>query len=236
MTSYNPWPIGKLPENWIRAELRWAKERGIYKDDAREIVEVFEQKMANYAGAKYALAVDCCSHGIFLSLKYLMNRGEIAPNLIVNIPEHTYASVPMQILHAGLEVSFNESEWSGVYQLLGTRVVDSAGRFTKGMYLGQNVLQVLSFQIKKTLPIGKGGMILMDDKEAYDWIKRARHDGRDLSTQYDSKEHISSIGWHYYMTPEDAARGLYIFEQLPMENPDCMSFKNYPSLKDWKCW
>ena len=29
----------------------------------------------------------------------------------------------------------------------------------------------LSFHIRKHIPIGKGGMILTDDKKAYDWFK-----------------------------------------------------------------
>ena len=98
------------------------------------------------------------------------------------------------------------------------------------MYLGGNILQILSFQIKKRLPIGKGGAILTNSKEAYDWLKLSSYDGRDLNTSYSSKSHFQSLGWHFYMTPEDAARGILIMDQLGADLPDTMSWENYPDL------
>ena len=41
------------------------------------------------------------------------------------------------------------------------------------MYIGGDNFQTLSFQIKKRLPIGRGGMILTDDKK-YDWLVKAK--------------------------------------------------------------
>jgi dTDP-4-amino-4,6-dideoxygalactose transaminase len=41
------------------------------------------------------------------------------------------------------------------------------------MYVGLDALQVVSFQIKKRIPIGRGGIILTDDFEAYKWLKMA---------------------------------------------------------------
>jgi dTDP-4-amino-4,6-dideoxygalactose transaminase len=38
---------------------------------------MFEKKVAAFAGSKYAVSVDCCSHGLFLSLKYLQSTGEL---------------------------------------------------------------------------------------------------------------------------------------------------------------
>ena len=35
------------------------------------------------------------------------------------------------------------------------------------------------------------------------------------------------IGWHFYMTPEDAARGLLILNDLPDVNADGCSHRNY---------
>ena len=33
---------------------------------------------------------------------------------------------------------------------------------------------------KKKIPIGRGGAILTNDKKAYQWLKMARYDGRDI--------------------------------------------------------
>jgi dTDP-4-amino-4,6-dideoxygalactose transaminase len=98
------------------------------------------------------------------------------------------------------------------------------------MYFGGNALQTLSFQIKKRLPIGKGGAILTDSLEAYNWLKLASYDGRDLNTPYTSNEHFQMLGWHFYMTPEDAARGILLLDQIPDDNPDTMDSNHYPDL------
>ena len=73
-TKYNSWPLGEVPEYMQRTELKWLKESGVSFKDPREVVDIFEQKVASFAGSKYAVAVDCCSHGIFLSLMYLKNN------------------------------------------------------------------------------------------------------------------------------------------------------------------
>lgn len=234
--SHNPWPLGQLPVDWVRPEIEWARSRGFFKNDPREIVELFESTIAEFAGSKYAVSVDCCSHGIFLALQFQLNNGRLKQNDILQIPSKTYVSVPMQVIHAGFKVEFVDLNWSGVYPIGNSGVVDSAGRFTKGMFLGGSTVQVLSFQIKKTLPIGRGGMILLDDFDQYQWLKKARHDGRDLSTPYDHSSHVTQLGWHFYMTPEDAARGLYLYEQLPQVNPDSYSSSYYPDLKNWDVW
>jgi DegT/DnrJ/EryC1/StrS aminotransferase family len=181
--------------------------------------------LALYSGSKYAVSTDCASNAIFLSLKY-KNITEK-----VSIPRNTYASVPMQLIHAGIEFEFRDESWSGLYEISPTGIYDSSARFTKGMYVGgESTLQVLSFQIKKRLPIGKGGAILTDSLHAYEWLKLSSYDGRDLTTPYDSPDHIKQLGWHYYMTPEDAARGIILLSKLGDDLPDIMTHENYPDL------
>ena len=111
--SYNPWPIGELPDGFVRPELEWARINGFWNDDPREIVESFENEVAAYCGSKYAISVDCCSHGIFLALK----MRNVVGNL--EIPKHTYVSVPMQVIHAGCNPEFTDEEWYGFYEIGG---------------------------------------------------------------------------------------------------------------------
>ena len=224
-TKYQSWPLGKPPKEWDRPELEAVKRAGYDWSDPRDIVDMFEKKIADYAGSKYAVAVDSCSSGLFLSLKYFKASG------IINIPNRTYVSVPMQIMHAGCEPRFRDEKWSGIYQLKPYPIYDGAVRFTKGMYVGESALQVVSFQIKKRLFIGKGGMILTDDIEAYKWLKRASYDGRDLDIYYPDDE-FEMLGWHMYMTPEDAARGLLIMKQIPETNSDSGCWENYSDLSN----
>lgn len=228
-SKYDSWPIGKLPKEWQRPELDQLKALGYELEDPRDAIKLFEEKVAKFAGSKYAVSVDCCSNGLFLCLKYLKASGTIT------VPSRTYVSVPMQVIHAGCKVKFKDFEWSGIYKLDPYNVYDGAVRWTKGMYVGDNALQVVSFQLKKRIPIGKGGMILTDNKDAYDWLKKASYDGRDLSVYY-PEDDFEMLGWHMYMTPEDAARGIILMDQVPEENEDSGHSALYSDLSKKRCF
>lgn len=219
--KYNPWPLGNIPESKQRPELELLKKAGYIFDDPREVVDLFEKRVAKFAGSDFAIAVDSCSHGLFLCLKYLNAEGEIT------IPKQTYVSVPMQILHANCKVRFEDEKWNGLYQLKPYPIFDSAVRWFKDMY--NEGFEVLSFQIKKRIPIGKGGMILTNDSSAAEWLRKARYDGRDLTIPYPDNNY-GILGWHYYMTPEDAARGMLLMDSTPEINSDIANWQNYPDL------
>tara|TARA_R100000664_G_scaffold4408_1_gene8992 strand:+ start:9364 stop:10032 length:669 start_codon:yes stop_codon:yes gene_type:complete len=197
---------------------------GFTINDPWDIVDSFEKMVAEYAGSKYAVSVDNCTDGIFLCLKYLKATGKIT------IPSKCYVSVPQAILHAGCDLEFEDLEWSGTYQLKPYPIIDGATRFTKGMYI-PGTYQCLSFHIKKILNIGKGGIILTDDPEAARWFKVARYEGRHIEVPYDQDE-IEMVGWNMYMPPEQAARGIKIFLNLPDENKDCGGSWRYHDLSN----
>ena len=73
--KYEAWPLGRLRKEWQRTELEDVKSIGYDWDDPRDVVDAFEEEVAKLAGSKYAVAVDCCSHGLFLSMKYLQCIG-----------------------------------------------------------------------------------------------------------------------------------------------------------------
>lgn len=229
--KYNSYPLGKVPIELQRPEIYKLKKLGYEFNDAREIVDIFETKVAKFAGCKYAVTVDCCSHGIFLSLKYIKSKGETFTTKTISIPRRTYVSIAMQILHAGYKIKYIDVEWSGVYRLEPTRVWDGAVRWTNGMYVGDNALQVVSFQFKKRIPIGKGGIILTDDFEAYKMLKLMSYDGRDLSLPYTHPDHIKTMGYHMYMAPEDCARGIILMDSIPKENKDSGNYTMYPDVE-----
>jgi dTDP-4-amino-4,6-dideoxygalactose transaminase len=228
--TYNPWPIGNIPEHLQRPELKQLKEKGYEFSDPREVVALFENKVAAFAGSKFAVAVDCCTHAIELSLRYLINKGELSTRSTIYIPANTYVSIYWMLKQMGFSVRFDEINWEGVYHLSPTAVVDGAVRWIKNMYVGNNSLQCLSFQIKKPIPIGRGGVILTDVKEAAEWLRLAGYDGRDLNTAYDQPGHVKMNGWHYYMTPEDAARGILLMDQIKFSG-DSAGWQNYPDLR-----
>ena len=190
--------------------------------------------MAEYAGSKYAITVDCCTNALFLCLKYLKAEGEIT------IPNKTWISVPCTVKHAGCVLNFEDIEWSGAYQLKPYPIYDGAVRMKKGMYKS-GTYHCLSFHIRKHIPIGKGGMILTDDKEAYDWFRTVRYEGRTMSkdgvnyVMYKDDE-IKSMGWNMYMTPEQAARGLELLDNIKEDNPDQESSGTCKDLRNFNCY
>ena len=195
---------------------------------AYDVVRQFEKTVAKYAGAKYGVAVDSCTHAIFLCCRYIFHKEFITP--VVTIPKRTYVGVANSIVHAGGDLDFVDKKWKGVYQLKPYPIYDSALRFKKGMYI-KGSYYCLSFQYtKKHIPIGRGGMILTDDKEAVEWLKQMRFDGRS-ERPLDKQGDIKLCGWNMYLTPEQAARGLLLFETIKDINlPDLKRKKPYPDL------
>ena len=198
-----------------------------------EVIESFEKAVAEYSGAKYGVAVSSCTNAIFLSLQYLLQKGELVKGATITIPSHTFLSVPCQIKLCNTNVRFEDIEWSGIYQLKPTRVYDCATRFTEDMFLGGRALQCLSFQYRKHIKIGRGGMIITDDKDAVTWLKMARINGRHVGTTQ-ADELLEFCGWNMYLTPEQAGRGLSLLECIPKKNPDCGSNLTYPDISTQK--
>jgi len=203
---------------------------GIYK-----VTEEFEQALADYTGAKYAVTVDNASNALFLAMKYEKVEGKT-----ITIPNRTYPSVPCEIIHAGAKVKFRKVKGEsikGAYQLKPTNIYDSALRFTADMYIPGSHMCLSFTGPYKTFKLSKGGCILTDDYEAYLWFKRARYSGRRECSYHD--DNFDMIGWNFYMMPELAARGLLLMSQfyyndvkthqedIEMKYPDLSKFKIY---------
>ena len=232
--KYLPWPYGKLGKK-ERSELTELKEAGYDFSDPIDIIDIFEKKVAKFAGSKYGVAVNSSSSGIFLCLKYyqaMYGNQKDFPTTIT-VPSRTYISVPMTVINAGFKVKFEDIKWKGIYDLEPFNLVDGATRWTKDMYVGDGALQVVSFQVKKRIPIGAGGMILTDDKKEYEWLKLASHDGRNMNVHYGDDE-FAIIGWHMNMIPEDAARGILLIDSVPEVNEDVYSWENYYDISKRK--
>jgi dTDP-4-amino-4,6-dideoxygalactose transaminase len=188
------------------------------KHNPYKIVEMFEEEISDYTGSPFAIALDNCSDALFLCCLYLKVSE-------VTIPKKTYLSVPQSIINSGGNVKFEDIDWSGIYQLKPYPIYDSAKRFTSEMYI-PNTFMCLSFHPKKILKMRKGGMILTDNEEAYKWFKKMRHEGRD-EIPY-TQDNIKMVGWNMYMTPPEAADGLWLMSSMDKHNPD--GVENYPDL------
>jgi dTDP-4-amino-4,6-dideoxygalactose transaminase len=205
------------------------EKEGYKIDDPWDVVDAFEDKVAKYAGSKFAISCDSCTNAMFMCLKYLDAKGTII------LPKKTYLSVPGLVIHAGCNIKFEDFDWSGVYKLNPYPVIDGATRFRKDMYI-KGTYHCLSFHIRKVLAIAKGGMILTDDEESVEWFKRARYEGRNNRELHDSIEDINILGWNYYMPPEQAARGVELFNKLSEYNKDTGGSWNYKDLSGYSVW
>jgi dTDP-4-amino-4,6-dideoxygalactose transaminase len=188
-------------------------------------IKQFEDALAEYTGAPYAIMTDCCTHAIELCMRH--DKVEFCA-----FTPFTYLSIPMLMHKLKIQYYYevgNPAQWVGEYKFRKTRIWDSARRLEKNMYQpGQ--MQCLSFGHTKPLHIGRGGAILLDDKEAYDAIIRMRYDGRDLNISPWVEQKEFRVGYHYKPTPEEATQGLALLQGL-REFPVKPVFVEYPDLR-----
>lgn len=185
--------------------------------------------MAEYAGAPFCVSVDSCTNALYLCFERVR---EVYEDRLIVLPKKTYVGVAQAARNAGLDIEFQDINWTGEYQIHPTKIVDAARWLRRGMYAPET-MTCLSFQATKHLPIGRGGAILCDEPSDAEWFRRARFDGRDTrSSLWDQKD----FGWgiHAYMPPDAAARGLWLLGGLMDFNVPIPG--EYPDLsgKEWK--
>ena len=73
-------------------------------------------------------------------------------------------------------------------------------------------------------------MILTDKREARDQLKRMSYDGREPDIPW-RDQNIKSVGYHYYMTPETAQRGLEKLSDAIKTKPRQWVIEDWPDLK-----
>lgn len=223
-----------------------------------DIVDLFEKRLAQYTGFRYACATDCCTNALLISLvaqhRLLTEAGFEEPlKISVTVPQRTYLSVPMMLCNNGFQFRFTDSRWSEFYELGKTRIFDSAVCFYNGMVerfkckpskiTGCDPTMVcVSFQQKKRLALGRGGAVLFNFGGYIDILKRLRHDGRNsrLNDGFQVEHYPNSItmGYHCYMEPEKAALGITKLNQLDVitryEKKGCSDYPDISKLKIWR--
>ena len=188
-------------------------------------VLAFEDAIRQYYNAPYAVAVDCCTHAIELCLR-------LTKPTTVTCPNHTYLSVPMTFEKLGIEWNFYQTNWNDYYYISNTNIIDAAVYWKRDGYI-PNTLMCLSFQYKKHLNVGRGGMILTDNRNHFLQLKKMRYDGRVDDIPW-AHQDIDTIGYHYYMTPETAQLGLERFAIATTLEPKQWSWRDYPDLTTMK--
>jgi dTDP-4-amino-4,6-dideoxygalactose transaminase len=167
-----------------------------------QVITEFENKIAEFFGSPYAIAVDSCTHGVELALRYTQTDH-------ITVPKNTYLSIPFLAKKLWINLFWKDEEWVDYYYLT-DQVIDAAVLWKPNSYIPGTFMGI-SFQYQKHLSLGRGGVILTDNKEAATQLKKMSYDGRLPNIPW-REQNINTIGYHYYMTPETAQFGL---EKLP---------------------
>ena len=187
------------------------------------IVTEFESKIAQFFNAPYAVAVDSCTHGIELCLR-LNNITKIS------VPVRTYLSIPMLANKLKIQLDWRDEQWENFYSLNfeDKKIIDAAVLWEKNSYI-PNTCMCLSFQFQKHLSLGRGGMILLDNKEDAVKLKKMSYDGRLPDVPW-REQNIDIMGYHYYMTPETAQIGIDKLTQAIETIPKKWKYQDWPDL------
>jgi dTDP-4-amino-4,6-dideoxygalactose transaminase len=186
-----------------------------------EAVTNFENEIAAFFGAPHAVAVDCCTHAIELCM-----RDQKIQNFTV--PKRTYISVPFLSNKLNIDFSWRDEDWQNYYYIGNTNIIDAAVLWKKDSYI-LGTFMCLSFQFRKHLSLGRGGMILTDNKDAAIRLKKMSYDGRIPNIPWREQD-ISTFGYHYYMTPETALLGLEKLPQAIATEPQQWTVTDWPDL------
>jgi hypothetical protein len=134
---------------------------------------------------------------------------------------------------SGNRPQFRDIKWKGLYPLGDTGIIDAATAFYESMGRGyEDKFMILSFHLKKILNIGQGGMILTNRPDFNEWARPMIYDGRHKDRVYKEDE-FECVGWHMYMSPESAYKGLEIFnsDRIKNYNEPCGSSELYGDLR-----
>jgi len=186
-----------------------------------DIITDFEQQIAQYFGAPHAVAVDCCTHGVELCMRYKKVK-------YFTVPKRTYISIPFLATKLNIEFGWREEDWNEFYYIGETNIIDAAVLWREDSYI-PDTFMCLSFQYKKHLSLGRGGMILTDNEKAAKDLKKMSYDGRIHSIPW-REQNISTVGYHYYMTPETAVMGISKLPTAIKEQPRRWVSTDWPDL------
>jgi dTDP-4-amino-4,6-dideoxygalactose transaminase len=177
-----------------------------------DIVTKFENRIAEFFGSKYAIAVDSCTHGIELALRYQNEKK-------ISVPKRTYLSVPFLAEKLNIEREWRDDDWEDYYWLnySDKKIIDAAVLWKKNSYI-DNTFMCVSFQYQKHLSLGRGGVILLDNENDAHILKKMSYDGRLPNIPW-RDQNIDCIGYHYYMTPETAQLGLDKLDEAILTEP-----------------
>jgi hypothetical protein len=185
-------------------------------------VSVFENKIAEFFGAPYAIAIDSCTHGIELALRLTGVKH-------ISIPKRTYLSVPFLAEKLNIDRTWRDEQWVNYYYIT-DRIIDAAVLWKPKSYI-PNTFMGISFQYQKHLSLGRGGVLLCDNADEAEILKKMSYDGRLPAVPW-REQNIDTVGYHYYMTPETAQLGLDKLPAAILSEPRQWTVNDWPDLTE----
>ena len=164
-----------------------------------KIVEEFEQRVAEFVGAKYACSLHSATFAIFLCLNELERQTITVPSIIPPV-------VPNAILTSGQNLNFNDDvSWVGHSYVLHDfgdyKIIDSAQQLSKNQFVDQasdEDLMIFSFYPTKPVGSSDGGMVVSNDKDKINRLKMMSRYGTSFEDNSWERK-IAVPGWKLYM-------------------------------------
>lgn len=176
------------------------------------IVDKFENAIANYVGAKYAVTFNSATSAIFLAL--------LGKNTTVKIPSIIPPVVVNAIHTSGNKYEFvDDIDWVGdsytLHKFEDYKIVDSAQKLEKDQFKKEcNSEDLMVFSFYPTKPVGTcdGGMIVSDDIDKIQYLRELSLNGMSYSKNNWDRE-IKFFGYKMYMNSIQAHIALKNFER-----------------------
>lgn len=174
------------------------------------VVQIFEESICEYVGAKYAVSFNSATSAIFLSL---LNK-----NIEVKIPSVIPPVVPNAIITSGNKCEFYDNvDWVGDSYILHDfgdyKIIDSAQKLEKNQFSKEcNPQDLLVLSFYPTKPIGScdGGMIVSNDLNKINYLKELSLNGMTFATNNWDRQ-IKFPGYKMYMNSIQAKIALNNF-------------------------
>ncbi len=189
----------------------WTSEGALTKE--------FEQKVARVMGYKFGVA--CCNGTVALTLG--LKALDWRPEDLITMPDFTFVATAEAVSSVGAKPTFEyvrEDDFCVAGVLLSVAL---NGRSPRGYHDIQDSAQALgsmtsrafiatlSFAPNKIITTAQGGMVLTDNKDIMEKVRRLKDHGR-----LDKADYHPSIGFDYKFSDLQAALGLSQLEKLPV--------------------
>ena len=178
-----------------------------------KIVTEYEEKFADYVGAKYACSANSETSLIFILFDKLVNDQDfIIPSILPPV-------VANSLINGGNTISFRDDvNWVGKDYEIDDNVWDSAHRVDKNQYK-EHPNSVMLFSNYPTKPVGgiDGGVIVSDDKYLIEYIRCLIYNGTNATQKNSWDRKQITVGWKMYMSTIQAEVALYSLNNLEIK-------------------